>query len=303
MPPHSSESPAKKQTKWSSDEDRLIIELRQSGMKWEDISKKLPGRSAISCRLHYQNYLEKRCEWDEEKKNKLARLYERNRFKSEMWAGVAGEMGMPWRAVEAMHWHLGDQEMTRRAGTTPFQLAASASEGGSRSSSRHTHSHSQGNISRDSGTGKGYSRGNTVPSSRPLASRRESVPPHLSIYAERSPESYGYPQPLAPIKTRDRQPPSGVLPGIAELTTGVAPYSTPAYSLPVPSASPVLSATASPGPYMSPIGYPSMEPTGSKRRRSPDTHLMSPDMNRRRHLDLRAEYYEKASPTKYEHGR
>ena len=72
-----SDSPAKKQSKWSAEEDALIIELRGSGMKWDDISKRLPGRSPISCRLHYQNYLEKRSEWDEERKNKLARLYER----------------------------------------------------------------------------------------------------------------------------------------------------------------------------------------------------------------------------------
>lgn len=77
MPPHTQESPAKKQSKWSPEEDALIIELRGSGMKWEDISKRLPGRSSISCRLHYQNYLERRSEWDEERKNKLARLYER----------------------------------------------------------------------------------------------------------------------------------------------------------------------------------------------------------------------------------
>jgi Myb-like DNA-binding domain len=77
MGPHMAESPAKKQSKWSPEEDALIIELRGSGMKWEDISKRLPGRSAISCRLHYQNYLERRSEWDEERKNKLARLYER----------------------------------------------------------------------------------------------------------------------------------------------------------------------------------------------------------------------------------
>jgi hypothetical protein len=70
-------SPAKKQSKWSPDEDSKIIQLRQDGMKWEDISKHLPGRSAISCRLHYQNYLERRSEWDEDRKNKLARLYER----------------------------------------------------------------------------------------------------------------------------------------------------------------------------------------------------------------------------------
>lgn len=77
MPAHPSETPAKKQSKWSQEEDALIIDLRGGGMKWEDISKRLPGRSAISCRLHYQNYLERRSEWDEERKNKLARLYER----------------------------------------------------------------------------------------------------------------------------------------------------------------------------------------------------------------------------------
>lgn len=77
MPPQMPDQPVKKQSKWSPEEDALIIELRGSGMKWEDVSKRLPGRSAISCRLHYQNYLERRSEWDEDRKNKLARLYER----------------------------------------------------------------------------------------------------------------------------------------------------------------------------------------------------------------------------------
>ena len=77
MSPHPGVSPAKKQSKWSAEEDALIIDLRGGGMKWEEISKRLLGRSAISCRLHYQNYLERRSEWDEERKNKLARLYER----------------------------------------------------------------------------------------------------------------------------------------------------------------------------------------------------------------------------------
>jgi hypothetical protein len=71
------QSPAKKQSKWSPEEDAKIIQLRGENMKWEDISKHLPGRSPISCRLHYQNYLERRSEWDEDRKNKLARLYER----------------------------------------------------------------------------------------------------------------------------------------------------------------------------------------------------------------------------------
>jgi hypothetical protein len=69
--------PAKKQSKWTPEEDNLTIELRGQGMKWDDIAKQLPGRSSISCRLRYQNYLEKRSVWDEEKKNRLARLYAR----------------------------------------------------------------------------------------------------------------------------------------------------------------------------------------------------------------------------------
>ncbi|KAL2401683.1 hypothetical protein ABEF93_007878 [Exophiala dermatitidis] len=122
---HPIQTPAKKQSKWSPEEDAKIIQLRQDGMKWEDISKHLPGRSAISCRLHYQNYLERRSEWDEDRKNKLARLYER--FRADMWARIAEEMAMPWRAVEAMHWQMGEHEMAKRAGVTPFSLANVAS--------------------------------------------------------------------------------------------------------------------------------------------------------------------------------
>ncbi|KAL7923070.1 hypothetical protein ACQKWADRAFT_326351 [Trichoderma austrokoningii] len=130
MTPHGADQPVKKQSKWSSEEDAVIIELRGRGMKWEDVSKRLPGRSAISCRLHYQNYLERRSEWDEERKNKLARLYER--FKSDMWAKVAEELAVPWRAAEAMHWQLGEADMARRAGVVPFSLAAvNNSEGAS----------------------------------------------------------------------------------------------------------------------------------------------------------------------------
>ncbi|MCJ1457797.1 hypothetical protein MMC28_008166 [Mycoblastus sanguinarius] len=121
-------SPKRKQTKWSPAENALIIQLRGSGLKWEDISKKLPGRSAISCRLHYQNYLEKRSEWDEEKRNKLARVYER--LKPELWQPIANDLGVPWRAAEAMHWALGEHEMARRANVTPFSIAAAHAEPG-----------------------------------------------------------------------------------------------------------------------------------------------------------------------------
>jgi len=77
MGPSMAGEPPKKMGKWTPEEDRLAIELRRKGLKWDDISKQLPGRSAISCRLRYQNYSEKRPDWDEERKNKLARLYNR----------------------------------------------------------------------------------------------------------------------------------------------------------------------------------------------------------------------------------
>lgn len=312
MSPHASESPARRQSKWSTEEDALIIELRGSGLKWDDISKKLPGRSAISCRLHYQNYLEKRSEWDEERKNKLARLYER--FKSEMWAKVAEEMSMPWRAAEAMHWQLGEQDMRRRAGVTvPFALATSTSEGprgSSRAHSRHNHSHSQGNLSRDAGPGRGYGRAGTAPPGRPLASRRESVPPRVPIYPEQSPDNFVYPHhgvPLAPIQTQNQPPRPAMLPGVAELTTGISPYSTPAYSLPPPNTSPALSAASSPnGLYMTPLGYPPLESTGPKRRRGSEINSLSPELNRRRHhhhhLDQRPEPYDITNIPRHERG-
>ncbi|KAE9973036.1 hypothetical protein EG328_004648 [Venturia inaequalis] len=119
-----SPGPPEKKGKWTPEEDKLAIELRRNGMKWDDIAKKLPGRSAISCRLRYQNYSEKRQEWDDEKKNKLARLY--NRFKQAMWEMVAKEMGLPWRAIEAIHWQMGAEEMASRANVPVFQPHATA---------------------------------------------------------------------------------------------------------------------------------------------------------------------------------
>ncbi|KAI1431754.1 hypothetical protein GGR50DRAFT_43091 [Xylaria sp. CBS 124048] len=297
-PSQLSEAPAKKQSKWSAEEDALIIDLRGSGMKWEDISKKLPGRSAISCRLHYQNYLERRSEWDEERKNKLARLYER--FKPEMWAKVAEEMAIPWRAAEAMHWHLGEQDMARRAGVTPFSLSAQTLEtqtphGSSRPSSRHVSASSQRSVPREMSQARGYGRSSGLPPARPLAaSRRDSFSSHhLPPPPEHVEVPYGYSHPhrggpLAPIQppqTSSARP--GMLPSVAELTTGVSPYSTPAYSVGMPSASPIHSNTASPGPYMPPLGYAGLEPSSgsslSKRRRSQE--LLPHEASRRRHLE------------------
>ena len=42
-----------------------------------------------------------------------------------MWAKIAKEMGIPWRAAEAMHWQLGEEDIARRAGTVPFSHSSS----------------------------------------------------------------------------------------------------------------------------------------------------------------------------------
>ncbi|KAE8449266.1 hypothetical protein EG329_008433 [Mollisiaceae sp. DMI_Dod_QoI] len=305
MPPHPAESPAKKQSKWSAEEDSLIIELRGSGMKWEDISKRLPGRSAISCRLHYQNYLERRSEWDEERKNKLARLYER--FKPEMWSKVAEEMAVPWRAAEAMHWQLGEQDMARRAGVVPFSLSSvtlDAPPPGHRSSPSRGHAHSQSQSSAmsssisgsgssaqrfsrpatshsGSSTGRGGGAGSsgTGASARTIAARRESTPRSVP------PASPSDGMALAAIGSGGMGMGMGMgmgggmgrggqlLPSVAEMTTGVSPYNTPAYAMSMPMSA---SGYPSPGPVLPGIGMmgpgPGMGTRGDgKRRASPDT--------------------------------
>ncbi|KAK2590088.1 hypothetical protein QQS21_012234 [Conoideocrella luteorostrata] len=243
MPPQGPDQPVKKQSKWSPEEDALIIELRGGGMKWEDVSKRLPGRSAISCRLHYQNYLERRSEWDEERKNKLARLYER--FKSEMWAKVAEELAVPWRAAEAMHWQLGESDMARRAGVVPFSLAAVNVETGHRTAPPRANVHFQPPDT--------VPRHLTPPSPRAMYSRNQSIstmpgqlppraenvggpPPagtgpivhgsvteHGEFYYSAGPGGPG----LAPIQHQGQPRNPGPLPSLAELTTGVSPYSGP----------------------------------------------------------------------------
>ncbi|KAI9048110.1 hypothetical protein LZ554_007906 [Drepanopeziza brunnea f. sp. 'monogermtubi'] len=328
MPPHPAESPAKKQSKWSPEEDALIIDLRGGGMKWEDISKRLPGRSAISCRLHYQNYLERRSEWDEERKNKLARLYER--FKPEMWSKVAEEMAVPWRAAEAMHWQLGEADMARRAGVIPFSLssvstdvppppppAVAPSLGHRSSPSRgHRYGQSQSNIIMGSGSGPGpgpvlqqgpplpppgrYSRhapshstssakGHGGGSARTIAARRESTPRSVP------PASPSDGLALAAIGGGGGGMGMGgmgsrggglMLPSVAEMTTGVSPYSTPAYAMSMSMPMPAMAGgggypSPGPGPMLPSIGMMGGNLPDGKRRASPD-HMGPRETSRRR---------------------
>ncbi|KAK0837770.1 hypothetical protein LTS02_017902, partial [Friedmanniomyces endolithicus] len=65
-----------KPTKWTDHEGASIVKLRRDGTKWKGVAEELPGRSATSCRLRYQKYLERRPQWDETKLDKLALLYD-----------------------------------------------------------------------------------------------------------------------------------------------------------------------------------------------------------------------------------
>ncbi|KAL7940372.1 hypothetical protein V8C42DRAFT_362779 [Trichoderma barbatum] len=288
---HVPDQPVKKQSKWSHDEDAIIIELRGRGMKWEDVSKRLPGRSAISCRLHYQNYLERRSEWDEERKNKLARLYER--FKSDMWAKVAEELAVPWRAAEAMHWQLGEADMARRAGVVPFSLAAvNTSEA---SSNRALASRAQAPSQPQDNSALRKMRLLSPPSSD---GRSQLMPPMASARTPRHPGPPAPQQPppppapaaaiahplgdyrrssgpgLAPIQPHPPSHNFGPLPSVAQLTTGISPYGPPS-GPPTPTSLPAIAP-----PSMS--RYAPLEQAGTKRRASPD--MVRQDSAQRRRL-------------------
>ncbi|KAJ3499503.1 hypothetical protein NLG97_g292 [Lecanicillium saksenae] len=237
---HSQRLTKKKPTKWSPEEDDTMIELRGKGMKWDDVAKSLPGRSSASCRLRHQNYLERRCELDNDRKDKLAILY--HRFKAEMWAKVAEELQVPWRAVEAMHWKLGEFEMADRAGATPFRFATTSTGAADQRPSQtelqsreRVRSSTQANfpnpgytdiallspsIVAPAETAIFAGRSKTSPSSAtPDTQHRQSLPPVESTFALGSG--------LPPFR---HQPPSleviEPLPGVDELTRGTRAYST-----------------------------------------------------------------------------
>lgn len=168
--------------------------------------------------------------------------------------------------------------MARRAGVIPFSLAAASVEngsGGQRNSPARSHSHSQshGSMARDarvSSPRSMYSRGQpmaNVPAGRTIVSRRESIPqpPPPPPMGPDLGEVHYVPGPGLPPIQNQPQPRAGMLPGVAELTTGMSPYTTPATQVPP------MPTTASPGPLLPHLsGYSSIEPAGAKRRASPD---------------------------------
>ena len=220
-----------------------------------------------------------------------------------MWAKVAEEMAIPWRAAEAMHWQLGEADMARRAGVVPFSLSnvtldappsghrSSPGRGHSHSHSHgsHGHSHSQSIGSSSSrygragsgSSGSGSGRGQAQPGpARTIAARRDSTPRSVP------PASPSDGLALAAIGSgagmgmgRGGSGGGQYLPSVAEMTTGVSPYSMPAYSMgmTLPTSG---GGYSSPGMLLPSLGMYSVRPEAVKRRGSPD--MVSRETSRRR---------------------
>lgn len=198
-----------------------------------------------------------------------------------MWSKVAEEMAVPWRAAEAMHWQLGETDMARRAGVVPFSLSnatldAQPSGPLSSPSSRHSHSQSHSRtLSSSSGQsssrfgrvttvhrGAGNGNGSGGGSARMIAARKDSTPrsvPPASLSDGLALSAIG--GGIAMGMGRGTQ----MLPSVAEMTTGVSPYSTPAYAVSTPTAG----GYSSPGLLLPAIGFTGTRPD-VKRRASPE---------------------------------
>src|SRR5579862_3653707 len=106
-----------------------------------------------------------------------------NRFKQEMWSKIAEEMAIPWRAAEAMHWQLGEQDMAKRAGVLPFTLSSVALDApvkGRRASS---------NSSRTKKDSTTRPIPHPLPSVTELSAQSVTLPPLSSTSAGHSPTS------------------------------------------------------------------------------------------------------------------
>lgn len=187
--------------------------------------------------------------------------------------------------------------MARRAGVVPFSLSnVTVDVPGHRTSPTHSHSHSHsqgsahshsqsvGSISSLSGSstrysrpspvqaGSGHHRGSSVSSARVIVARTDSTPRSVPITSPTDGLALaafgtGLPTPRG----------SHFLPSVAEMTTGMGPYTMPAYATSGPS----NIGPTSPGPLLPSLGAYSIR-TDMKRRASPDIGIDMREAVRRR---------------------
>ena len=180
-----------------------------------------------------------------------------------MWAKVAEEMAIPWRAAEAMHWHLGEADMARRAGVVPFSLSGvtpDVSSGMQRQQHPpprgpgHSHSYSHGSAPSftpvASGPNSPYQRNvNTrANSTRTIAAaaRRDSTP--RSVAPSTPADSIVLAGIRGPMSRGANGTGPPLLPSVVEMVTNVAPYSTLAYSVSSSMSQGAVYYAPSPGP-------------------------------------------------------
>ena len=167
--------------------------------------------------------------------------------------------------------------MARRAGVVPFSLSSvavdpplSSSRPPSHRGHSHSHSHSATNVPTLASLGPSPRYHRDGPATRSIAARREMMArPALSS----APSDYAYSrmESGAPMTMATSGPPP-MLPSVAEMTTGVSPYSTPAYSN-IPASAGGRNGTSPPSYMPSASYYPprtSQMTTEGKRTRSPE---------------------------------
>ncbi|KAG6056465.1 hypothetical protein E4U32_005712 [Claviceps aff. humidiphila group G2b] len=90
---------------WSGEEETSLLNQREAGKNWGEISTLLPRRSAHGCKLRDDRLRKRPAGWGPELQTDLCRLYRVH--KSEMWAEFEKQLAVPWQSAEAMHWILG----------------------------------------------------------------------------------------------------------------------------------------------------------------------------------------------------
>lgn len=107
-----------------------------------------------------------------------------------MWDMIAKEMGLPWRAVESMHWQMGCEDMASRANVPVFQPhvppttrppSGSISMSGKRRSSRSPPVHSDSSVGGGPNSG---SRGTPGATTRPRRSSSAASRRHYEVKSE-----------------------------------------------------------------------------------------------------------------------
>lgn len=62
---------------WSDEEDKKLVDLRRKGLAWTAISRELPGRTYLACRLRFGNHLSPLDKWPGNCQSHVAGYYNR----------------------------------------------------------------------------------------------------------------------------------------------------------------------------------------------------------------------------------